>query len=109
MTKPWMPTIVLSVLLIGSNLFWLYGAIDQSVSLKYSEMSFESAQSNYEQILVLANKSLIGLSAIEAIELVGKDIHGLDPFIKEKCLIFGQICLRLNTENIIEGFGEKAL
>ena len=83
--------IILAVLLIGCNFYWMYRFMDQGVTLTYTESSNETAQSNYEQLLVLANAKLIGLSANEAIEKLGKDIYGLDPFIKERCLYFGQV------------------
>ena len=75
----------------------------------YTESSLDSAQSEYKQIVVLANSNLVGLSASEAMKRIEKDINGLEPFLKEGCLHYGQICLRLNSENIIVGFGENAL
>ena len=109
MKRPRLTTIILALLLIGSNLFWIYGIVDQGVTLTYTESSFESAQSSYEQLLILANKNPVGLSAEEAMAKVGKDIRGLDPFIKEGCLYFGQVCLRLDSKGVIEGYGKNAL
>ncbi len=99
---------ILILLLICSNLFWLFAVFDQAVTLTYTKDSYRYSQSNYEQLLELADKGLIGMSADEVIELVGTDGGGLKPFLKEGCLFFDQVCLRLDSNNVIEGFGKHA-
>jgi len=109
MMKPKLSTMVLVLLLIASNAFWFYGAIDQGVTLMYTESSFQYAQSNYEQLLALTDENLIGRSANEVITLIPVDNNGLEPFLKEGCLYYDQICLRLGPSNIIEGYGKNVL
>ena len=109
MKKPRASTIVLILLLLATNAFWLYGAIDQGVTLMYTESSYQYAQSNYEQLLTLSDKNLIGKSANEVMTLIPTANNGLEPHFKEGCLYYDQICLRLGPGNIIEGYGKNAL
>ncbi len=109
MAKPKVSTIVLILLLLASNVFWFYKLIDQGVTQMYSDSSVEYAESNYSQLVVLSNLNIVGKSAAEVMLLLPKDIKGLDPFIKGGCLYYSQVCIRLNSNNIVEGFGGNAL
>lgn len=101
--------IFLVVLLLGTNGFWVFVLIDDAVTCAYSDSSFELTEKMYRQSVVLANLELIGKTANEAVEIIGKDVYGLEPFIKEGCVYAGQVCVRLNENNIVEGIGENAL
>ena len=62
--------------------------------------SMEMSQKQFEQAAILANLELKGLSPTEAIERIGKDVYGLDPFIKEGCVWAGQVCLAIENNRI---------
>ena len=87
--------------LIGTNAFWAYVVIDQGVTQSYTQASSDLAQKQYEQTLVLANLQLIGLSSKEAIKRIGKDVYGLNPFIKEGCIVAGQVCIKLKDDKVV--------
>lgn len=100
-------TVFLVLALFATNTFWAYRVFDLGVTLTYMEASFDHIRNQYEQMVVLSNLQLVGLSAEEAKERIGKDIRGLDPFVKEGCLWVGQVCLRLQ-DNVVVGIGSEA-
>lgn len=94
-------TIIFLILaLVVTNAYWLFAIVDQGVTLTYTEDSFETAQKQYEQTVILANLQLIGSSPEEAMKKIGKDVYGLDPFIKEGCLWAGEVCLLLEDGKV---------
>ena len=94
--------ISLLALLLGSNAFWLYVFVDDSVTKMYSDASYDMAEQMHRQSLALSNLNLIGLSVGEAKEKIGEDIHGFEPFEKEGCLNVGQICLQIGENRTVE-------
>ena len=94
-------TIIFLVLgLVGTNAYWMFVVLDQGITQTYTEASFETAQKQYEQTVVLSNLQLIGLSSEKAIEKIGKDVYGLDPFEKEGCIWAGEVCLQLEGNKV---------
>ena len=63
----------------------------------------------YNQTIILANLDLKGKTAEHAILLIGKDVYGLAPFFKDGCVYAGQVCVQLNENNIVTGFGDITL
>ena len=106
--KTKLTVIFLILTLVGTNAYWMYAVLDQGVTLTYTEASFETAQKQFEQTVILSNLQLIGLSTEEAIEKIGKDVYGLDPFVKEGCIWAGQVCLLLEN-NKVSKIGHGAL
>ncbi len=92
---------ILLLALIGTNAFWAYVVIDQGVTQSYTQANSDLVQKQYEQTLVLANLQLIGLSSKEAIKRIGKDVYGLNPFIKEGCIVAGQVCIKLKDDKVV--------
>lgn len=97
------------MLLIGTNGFWIFALVDDAVTCMYSDASFDLTEKMYRQSVILANLELKGKSANEAVNLIGKDVYGLDPFIKDGCVYAGQVCVRINENNFVVGIGETAL
>lgn len=93
--------IILIVLLLGSNAYWIYNTIDFGLSYTYLEASAEHASKRAEQAIQVANLNLIGLDADEAQALLHSDAYDLETFEKEGCLWVGGICLRLDSERKI--------
>lgn len=89
-----------------TNAHWLFAIVDQGATLTYTEDSFETAQKQYEQTVILANLQLIGSSPEEAMKKIGKDVYGLEPFIKEGCLWAGEVCLLLEDGRMSRIGGE---
>jgi len=92
----------LLALLISSNLFWVLSIIDDAVTCTYSHASYDLLHQMHQQTIVLANLNLVGQTVGEAQELIGKDIHGFEPFIKDGCLYVGQVCLEIGQDQTIE-------
>ncbi|MDA0147372.1 hypothetical protein [Vibrio sp. LaRot3] len=97
--------IFLSVLLIVSNLFWLgtlvLKAIDLGVTQTYQQASYETAAQALKQAIVLAKHDLIGKDAEQVIKLIPRDVDDFEPFIKEGCLYYSEICLKLDEAQVI--------
>lgn len=92
--------IFLLLVLIGSNAYWFVAILDQGVTQAYTESSLEQAQKQYKQTAILSNLELNGLSSEEALRRIGKDVYGLEPFVKEGCIWAGQVCLRLENDQV---------
>lgn len=93
--------IFLVIALIGTNAYWFIVVLDQGITQTYMESSLEMSQKQYEQSVILSNLALNGLSSEEAINRIGKDIDGFEPFIKEGCIWAGQVCLSLENNRVI--------
>jgi hypothetical protein len=100
--------VFLAVALVLTNAYWFFGILDQGVTLTYMQSSLEMSQKQYEQSVILSNLDLNGLSAEEAIKRIGKDVYGSEPFVKEGCIWAGQVCLRLEN-NEVRGLDHDAL
>ena len=92
----------LVVVLLLTNAFWLFVALNYAVTNSYQADSRDYYQSNYLQALQLANKNLIGQSVDSAKKIIGKDLQGYDLIEKEGCLYVDQICLQIGKNKKIE-------
>ncbi len=104
--KPKYWIIFLAVLLLVSNVYWLYTSLDFGISYTYLEASNEMSEKMLAQTTRLANMELIGLNADEALEKIGLDEYGLQPFEKEGCIIAANVCVRLDENRVVIGIGE---
>jgi hypothetical protein len=95
--------VILISLLFLSNGFWLYQIVDNGITSTYKEASFEMTTKMLDQTVLIANKNIIGTSLEQAKTQFPKDVYGLEPFVKDGCLVLGQVCLKLNSNNIIIG------
>ena len=80
----------------------VFSIIDDAVTCTYSHASYDLLHQMQQQSLILANLNLVGLTVDEAEELIGQDIHGFEPFMKDGCLYVGQICLEIGKNQTIE-------
>ena len=90
------PFLVLA--LVATNAYWFYVAVDAGVTNMYSDASLFTSRKVAEQAIVLANLGLVGETAERAVEAIGLDVYGLEPFEKEGCIYAGGICLVLDAE-----------
>lgn len=98
-SKHWL--ILLTALLVISNAYWVVVMFDTGVTMTYREASSDLSEKTSQQAVRLANLNLIGMSAEEALTLIGKDVYDLEPFEKEGCLYAAEICLRLDEDRVI--------
>ena len=100
-------TKILLVLLTVSNLGWLVAylvaQLDHGLTLTYHEASFDTSQKILDQAIIVANKNLVGVPLADAVEKLGQDTYGLEPFVKEGCLYAGGLCLEINSNEVIGG------
>ncbi|WP_260258651.1 hypothetical protein [Vibrio intestinalis] len=97
--------IFLIALLVLSNLFWLgtwfIKAIDIGVTQTYQQASYETTSQSLRQAIVLAKHDLIGKDAKSVIKRIPRDVDDFEPFIKEGCLYYSQICVKLDENQVI--------
>ena len=97
---------VLLLLLILSNIGWLvayaFAKLDHGITLTYQAASYDTSQKMLDQAIIVANKNLVGVPLSEAIEKIGQDTYGLEPFLKEGCLYAGGLCLEVNNAQVID-------
>ena len=96
-SKSWIVLLLIS--LLASNLFWFFQLLDAGLTATYQNASYETMQKDFQQLLILSNKSVVGQSAEDVVRLIGKDVYGSEPFIKDGCLVVSQLCLRLDSNN----------
>ena len=98
-------TSALTIALIISNIAWsgawLYKWIDKGVSIAYQQDSIASTERSLEQVLSLAKHNLIGKTVEYAKTIAPIAVDDLEPFVKEGCLNYGQICLKLDQHQVI--------
>ena len=98
-------TTALTIALIISNIAWsgawFYTSIDKGVTIAYQQDSIASHERSLEQVLSLAKYNLIGKIVEYAKTIAPINVDGLEPFVKEGCLNYGQICLKLNQHQVI--------
>ena len=98
-------TTVLVLLLILSNIGWLvayaFAKLDHGITLTYQAASYDTSQKMLDQAIIVANKNLVGVTLSVAIEKIGKDTYGSEPFVKEGCLYAGGLCLEISGTEVI--------
>ena len=92
---------MLVLLLLISNLFWLYIAVDHAVSDSYSEKNSDFKNKMLEQTVHVANLNVIGMHAAEAKSKLGLSVYGFVPYEKDGCIIVGEVCLKLNEARLV--------
>lgn len=104
--KPKYWIITLAVLLVVSNAYWIYSMLDFGITHTYLEASNEKSEKMLAQTTRLANMELIGLNADEALQKIGLDEYGLEPFEKNGCINAAGVCVRLDENRVVIGIGE---
>ena len=90
----------LSLILVGSNLFWIYRVFDSGVTMTYMEAGQDLERAQRDQLVVLSNLDVIGLSMEEAKQKIGNDVHGNELFFKEGCIWASQVCIEIEDDRV---------
>ncbi|WP_028582081.1 hypothetical protein [Desulfogranum japonicum] len=97
--------IFLVILLILSNVLWfgsvVYEGVDEGVSLAYLRDSYNRVDNALKQALYIANNNLVGKKLSEVETVIRKDVYGNKPFMKEGCLVAGNLCLKVDDSQRI--------
>ncbi len=91
---------MLSLALIGSNILWMYRVFDTGVTMTYMEAGIDLERGQRDQLVVLSNLDLIGLSKDEAMQKIGTDINGEALFFKEGCIWASQVCIEIEEGRV---------
>lgn len=94
---------ILGALLVGSNGWWLYHAIDQGVTDMYREQTMYEAANRVTALSVIATETVRGKTKTEASALLQRLFPGKAPFEKDGALHTTWITLTLSKEGIVSG------
>jgi len=97
--------VALALLLVGSNLFWIFRAVDDGVTVTYMEASLDSLRDSQSAAITLANLNLIGLPADVALEKIRARVDAASVFEKqsENCIVVSQVCVQLDDSGRVSG------
>ena len=98
-------TTALTIALIISNIAWFgawfYTSIDKGVTIAYQQDSIASHERSLKQLLSLAKHNLIGKTVEYAKTVAPINVDDLEPFVKEGCLNYAQVCLKFDQHQVI--------
>ena len=85
-----------------SNVFFLYNWIDRSISLGYSNQSFESCNNDLLKLKLIVKYELKGRGKISIIEDIKKSKLNDDLLIKEGRVYLGNTELIFNNNSLVD-------
>ncbi|MDJ0818798.1 MAG: hypothetical protein QNJ58_21490 [Desulfobacterales bacterium] len=91
-------TIVLTIALISSNVWWLHSAIDVGVTNKYQEQMMFERSGILKQIISVTPELSSAISKNEIVTIVKKSTD-LEPFEKEGVVWVGWTGLKFDDKN----------
>ena len=102
-TQHWIALLV--ALLVISNAFWFYQAVDSGVSLTYARSNAELTTNTLDAAVRLANMNLVGAPVETALRRIEADSGLPEAFEKttERCVVVAQLCVRYNADRTIIG------
>ena len=98
-------TTTLTIALISSHIgwfgAWLYTSIDQGVTIAYQQDTIIMTERSLQQALSLAQHNVVGKTVAHVKRVMPRDLDEAEPFVKEGCLNYGQVCLKLDQHQVI--------
>jgi hypothetical protein len=91
---------VLTILMIASNLFWLYRVIDDGITITYQDQRINELEEVREQLMALLPVLARGVKQ-EAITTIAGEVSGERPFQKHGCLWVGQLGFYFDQEGML--------
>ena len=95
------PTLVLVVLLVVSNAFWLYNSIDTAITLSYRDQQvheLDASLTQAQQLLPVA----FGSPGKESFVAAAMQILEQDSFDKDGCIWIGGLGFKFNENETLE-------
>lgn len=89
---------LLLVLLIGSNVFWLYQVLDTGISLSYRDQQTYELEETRKQLMSLMPLVAINVKK-EEITKTASQFTDLEPYEKDGCTWVGWLGLRFGNNN----------
>lgn len=93
--------VILAVLLVVSNGFWLYHSLDNGITATYREVSLQENQEALAQALQIINAAQPAISRNELIKAAQVSTNFAEPFEKDGYLWIGRLGFRLSDEGIL--------
>ena len=96
----------LAFLLLGSNAWHVYRAMDQAATMKYLDLeNYELRKANGEFSMVV-KYFVVGKSVEEMKAVLSQSLEGSDPFVKEGHINDGLLSFKLDQSNsFVESVG----
>ncbi len=101
-TSKWLAA-ALAVALVGTNGWWLYQAVDQSITMSYREQMRDEAEHQIEALQALADMAVKGKTAAQAQQLLRQLFPEEEPYEKDGALRTAWIALSISPEGRVEG------
>ena len=100
----WAASIALGVALLGTNAWWLYGAIDAGITAAYREDTAQECEAQANQLEVIANHYVAGKPLSEVQPFLFSTAEAADTFPKpeEQLIVVGALALKLSPDNTVE-------
>lgn len=97
MKKSTVAIVLLSVALVGSNIWWAYGALDAGITYTYQQDSLQRSQEALKQSLAVIKASGQGATKDAVLAAAISSAEGVtEPFEKEGYIWVGSIGLRFS-------------
>jgi len=95
--------IILGMLLIGTNVFWLYSAIDFAVTEKYQQQEEYEAKHRIEALEKLCSKLVGGMKNADAVNLLNEISPDFEAYEKEGHLNTIWLSFKVNEQgNVVK-------
>ena len=92
--------LILCVLLVVSNVFWLYSFLDSQASLSYSTDSLQSSIATNEQLLELVRSDVLTPSKEEVLRISETHARGTS-FEKDGCVWIDNLGFKFDDQDIL--------
>ncbi|WP_160154173.1 hypothetical protein [Microbulbifer sp. ALW1] len=94
--------VILGVLLIVSNLYWLYALMDNGITLTYRDQELHEYKETQKQLMSMLTDVAKNRSEEEIIE-IAKKYTSSEPFEKEGCTWVGWLGFKFAENSELEG------
>lgn len=91
-------TIALSLLLVASNGWWVYRAIDQAITKAYADQQSDAANRRVAALSKLASSTLRGTPKSEAMAMLRTLSTDSEPYEKDGALHTGWLTLPIDAD-----------
>ena len=102
-------TVLLGLLLIGSNAWWLYVTIDQAITQSYREQVLYEYANRVIALSEVSARCLRGRTEAEVTSLLKDTFPSEEPFTKDGAVNTLWLSFRLDDENRVSGIDHDEL
>ena len=94
---------LLGVILVASNAWWIYRAIDQGITNSYAQQETYKVANRAVALSAITTEAVKDKSKLEAVALLKKLFPGQEPFEKDGAVHIYWISLPLSSEGRVLG------